>query len=161
MRAKIAGLGRHLPARIVDSSEIDRAGGFPPGTTVRRTGVRQRRRADGGGASEMGASAAREALEEAGLRASDVELLINAAGTTEQFLPDGAPRILRHLSLAGVPGYTVHATCLSFLVGLDLAGALLHRGEHRCILVVSSEVTSTCEPGPRAWNWPKCAAEAP
>ncbi|MEW6278316.1 MAG: 3-oxoacyl-[acyl-carrier-protein] synthase III C-terminal domain-containing protein [Candidatus Eremiobacterota bacterium] len=138
-RVRIAGLGRCLPGRVVASLELDRLCGLPAGRTERATGVRERRWVHFESASEMAAVAAREALEEAGALP---DLILNASGTAEQFLPDGGPLLQRELGLSGVPSFSVHATCLSFLVALDVAACLIARGSHRCVLVSSSEVTS-------------------
>ena len=92
--------------------------------------------------SYMGARAARQALGRAGLRLTEVDLILNASGTWQQAIPDGAPFIQRELGpeAAGIPGFSIHATCLSFLVALDTAESLLDRFPR--ILIVSAELTS-------------------
>lgn len=94
----------------------------------------------------MGAQAAREAVADAGLALSDLDLIINASGTPEQAIPDGGPLVQRQLGLgqSGLASLSVHATCLSFLVALDLSANLLATGRYHNILIVSSEI---CSPG--------------
>jgi 3-oxoacyl-[acyl-carrier-protein] synthase-3 len=141
---RIAGMGRYLPERVVPSSEVEALCRLPPGWIERRSGVRERRWASGETSSYMGAQAAREAVAESGLALADIDLIINASGTPEQAIPDGGPLIQRQLGLggSGVACLSIHATCLSFPVALDLASTLLVTGRYRNILIVSSEVAS-------------------
>ena len=141
---KIAGLGRYLPERIVPNSEVERLCGLPAGWIEARTGVCERRWANGESNAYMAACAAREAIDQAGLVPADIDLILNASGTQWQHLPDGGPFVQRELGLAesGVPCFSVHATCLSFVVALDNAAALLAVGRYRRILIVSTEMPS-------------------
>jgi 3-oxoacyl-[acyl-carrier-protein] synthase-3 len=144
---RIAGVGRYLPKRVVSSAEVATLANLPPGWIEEKQGIFERRWADakaGETATWMGAQAAREALDEAGLAASELELIVNASGTPEQAIPDGGPLLQRHLGLglSGIPCFTMHATCLSFLVALDLAATYIRDGRFRRVLVVSSEVAS-------------------
>lgn len=143
---QILGLGRYLPRRVVPSEELelrfdrDR----PAGWIAEAQGVRERRWVDDETASLMGAEAAREALAGAGLEPGQLSLIINASGTTEQAIPDGAPLLQRQLGIerSGIACMTIHTTCLSFLAALDVAGSLLSTGRFGTILIVSAEITS-------------------
>ena len=141
---KIAGIGRYLPKRVVPSSELEQKLGLPDGWIAKKQGVRERRWVDDETASYMGAQAAGVALDDAGIGLAEVDLIVNASGSAEQAIPDGAPLIQRHLGLgsSGVACMSIHATCLSFLVALDTAASLLATGRYRCIVVVSSEISS-------------------
>lgn len=141
---KIAGLGRYLPERIVPNSEVEQLCGLPTGWIETRTGVRERRWANGESNPHMAACAAREAIAQAGLEPDDIDLILNASGTQWQHLPDGGPFVQRELGLAesGVACFSVHATCLSFLLALETSAALLAAGRYRRILIVSTEMPS-------------------
>ncbi len=144
---KILGVGRYLPERTVPSSEVEALCGLPAGWIERRSGVLERRwvtRESGETASHMGAQAAREAVAEAGLALTDLDLILNASGTPEQAIPDGGPLIQRQLGLgsSGIACLSVHATCLSFLAALDLSANLLATGRYRHILIVTAEIGS-------------------
>jgi 3-oxoacyl-[acyl-carrier-protein] synthase-3 len=149
-RTSILGIGRYLPRRVVTSAELEAKLGLEPGWIEATQGVRERRWADRDESNSfMGAAAAREAMAEAGLGFGSVDLIVNASGTQEQAIPDGGPLIQRQLGLedSGVPCLTVHATCLSFVVGLDLCSNLLATGRYATILLVTSEISSC------ALNW--------
>ena len=144
---RIAGLGRYLPRQVVTNEELEGRFDLPEGWIQERTGVRERRRADVDGgecASEMGAHAAREALEEACFEPRDLDLIVNASGTPEQVIPDGGALLQRELGLerSGVASFSVHATCLGFIAALDVVASLLETDRYRRALIVCSEVAS-------------------
>ena len=142
---RIAGIGRALPEQRVQNEDLEKAWGLTPGWIARATGVEERRRVSGGeNAITLGAAAANEALKDAGLVAEDLDLVLNASGTPHQAIPDNAPFILRALGLEGtrIAGFSIHATCASFLPALQIATQYLASRSMRNILVVSSEVTS-------------------
>ena len=141
---KIIGLGRYLPSRIVQSAELERTWALPAGWVERRNGVRERRWVTAETASFMAAEAAREALDEAGLRPDQLSLIINASGTAEQAIPDTGALIQRQLGLgsSGIPAMSVHTTCLSCITALDVAGTFLTTGRYTTILIVSSDIAS-------------------
>lgn len=141
---KIAGVGRYLPKRIVPSSEVEDLCGLKKGWIEKRTGVKERRWVNGETSSYMAASAAEEALEDAGLRLSDIDLILNASGTPQQVIPDMAALIQREMGMgsSGISCITIHTTCLSFLVALDTASTLLSCGRYNKILIVSADIAS-------------------
>ena len=141
---KIIGLGRYLPLRIVQSSELESMYALPAGWVERRNGVRERRWVTTETASFMAAEAAREALDEAGLRPDQLSLIINASGTAEQAIPDTGALIQRQLGLgrSGIPAMSVHTTCLSCITALEVAATFLATGRYTTILIVSSDISS-------------------
>jgi len=144
---KIAGVGRYIPERVVPSADLEAKLGLPEGWIERKQGVRERHwivDPEHETNSFMGAQAAREALADAGLASERVDLIVNASGTQEQAIPDGGPLLQLQLGLgqSGIPCFTVHATCLSFVVAVDMAGSLLSTGRFERILVVTSDISS-------------------
>ncbi|MGI9333963.1 MAG: 3-oxoacyl-ACP synthase III family protein [Gammaproteobacteria bacterium] len=144
---RIVGLGHSVPPRMVANVEIARRFECTPEWIGELTGVESRHHCEpqtGPGAIAIGAQAAREAIEDAGLARDEVDLIVNASGTQVQAIPDGASLLQRELGLgaSGVPCVSIHTTCLSFLNALQFAGALLHAGVHRRVLIVSSEAAS-------------------
>jgi 3-oxoacyl-[acyl-carrier-protein] synthase III len=86
----------------------------------------------------MAAKAARKALGSG----PPPDLILNASTTPRQLIPDTAAFVQQELGYSGVPSYTIHATCLSFLVGLHTAALHISAGAARRVLVVSSEIGS-------------------
>ncbi|HHO50357.1 MAG TPA: ketoacyl-ACP synthase III [Deltaproteobacteria bacterium] len=112
--------------------------GRSPEWVVDRTGVVERRISDESMAV-LGARAACEALQ-----GTAPDLIVNASLTPIQLIPDSSVFIQRELGLEGIPSFSIHATCLSFLVGLQACGALIQAGSFRRILLVSAEQGSVC-----------------
>ena len=144
---RIVGTGRYLPPKIVLSEEIDRLTGMPSGWTRARTGVRERRQADGMSAARMGALALREALSGSDGVEKPPELLIAASGTPQQPIPCNASMIGSEMGWAGIPCFDVNATCLGFVVAMQVAAALLASQAYRRIAIVCSEIAS------KGLNW--------
>lgn len=139
---RILGTGAVRPDEAVTSAAMDERLGLPPGTVEERTGVRVRY-VERGSAAELGARAARKALAAAGLTLDDIEVIIGASATPDQPLPCNAA--LLHEELAPgrpIAAWDVNASCLSFLVALDLAATLVDAGRHQRILIVSSDLAS-------------------
>jgi 3-oxoacyl-[acyl-carrier-protein] synthase-3 len=127
---------------------VEQIVGVKKGTIERSAaGVKERHWADPDITnSMMGAMATREAVDDAGITLEDIDLIINASGTFEQAVPDGGALLQRELGLSetGIPCFTVHSTCLSFLTALNIAGNFLANKQYDRILIVSSEIVIRC-----------------
>lgn len=145
LRIKVASTGFYAPVRIETAAELAPRIGQSEEWIVTRTGVRERRIADEP-VEVMGARAARAALQSGGAP----DLIINASTTPRQIIPDNSVFIQRELGYDGIPSYSVHATCLSFVVAFYNAAALVSAGAYRRVLVVSAEAGSfarnMCQP---------------
>lgn len=149
LRVQIVGTGIHAPPRVETAAELAPRIGVSPEWIEQRTGVLRRHLADEP-MHKMAARAARQALAGGG----PPDLVINASLTPIQLIPDSSVFILEELGLAGRPAFSVHATCLSFVVGIQTAAALVHAGTFRRVLVVSAEQGSVS----RDYSQPESAA---
>ena len=142
---KIIGLGRYLPEKVMTNEKIEKLAGLEPGAIDKTAaGVQERRWINGENASDMAAKAAKEALSDAGLDIRDIDLILNGSGTQEQAIPDGGPLLQRKLGVgdSGIACMSVHTTCLSFLVALNVAANFLASGQYKKILVYASDIGS-------------------
>ena len=144
MKVKILGTGYHLPQRVVENDVLSKLCGQSPDWIEDRGGVQSRHWVTQETAPQLGASAARKALEASKLQPSDIDLIINASGTPAQVMPDGAVLLQGELGSdwSGTSTFSVHSSCISFLSALRIAACLLASQQARHILIVSSEVTS-------------------
>jgi 3-oxoacyl-[acyl-carrier-protein] synthase III len=138
---KVISLGSALPLHVVYSSDLETEWGLEPGWIARHTGVTERRWAMTETAPQLAGRAATQALSRAGLSTADIDCCISASASTHQVIPCTAVFVAAEL---GVPDgmwacFDVNATCLSFMLALEIAAALLHTQSYRRILVVSSE----------------------
>ena len=145
LRVKVASTGFYAPPRVETAYELAPQIGQTEAWVVSRTGVRERRIADEP-VEVLGARAARAALQSG----PPPDLIINASTTPRQLIPDNSVFIQRELGYDGIPSYSVHATCLSFVVAFYNAAALVAAGAYRRVLVVSAEAGSfarnMCQP---------------
>lgn len=142
---KIKGTGKYLPERVVSDAELDKILGTTPGWVNKITGVGTRHYVGTDEtASYMGARAAEAALADAGLSFSEVDCLVCTSGTKEQPLPSTAVFIQQAMGQAdsGVPAFDIDATCLSFLVGLDVMSYMVEAGRYKNVLLVATEIAS-------------------
>lgn len=130
----IVSTGYFLPDAVQTASELSSLIGRSENWIVSRTGVRERRIADQP-MNEMAAAAARNAIGDG----PPPDCIINASLTPLQLIPDSSVFIQQSLGLTGIPCWSVHATCLSFMVALNTAAGLIARKQYRRILIVSSE----------------------
>lgn len=143
LNIRILATAQALPRRVVSTAEAAAWCGIDPHIAERRTGVRERRwLSEGETALTLGARAARDALQIAGLAPNDADVLLNASGSQLQPIPDGAALLACELGLHGAATYSLHGTCLSFLLALHHAALLVHTGQARRVLIVSSEAGS-------------------
>jgi len=139
----ILGTGLALPAREVSAAEVELLASLPTGWVMRHSGVRRRFFAELETSSSLGAKAALQALQRAGLELSQVDCLVAACGTYEQALPCRASLIHRQLGLSHlVPAFDVDSTCLSFLTALDLLSLPVAAGRYHHVLIVSADLAS-------------------
>ncbi len=145
IRAVIAGTGGYLPARALTNDEL--AAEYKLETSdawiVERTGIRRRHlAAPGETASDMGAAAARAALDQAGVGPEVVDTIIVATATPDAAFPSTAARIQAKLGATRGAAFDVAAACAGFIYALGLGDALIRTGQARGVLVIGSEIFS-------------------
>lgn len=139
---RILATGVSAPERVVDSVELDARLGLPPGTIEARTGVVRRGVEPVRNAAQVAAEAARAALRDAGLGPDAIDAVICANASPDQAMPCDAALLHRELGLVRIPAFDVGASCIGFLMALDLAASLLAAGRYRRILLTSCDLAS-------------------
>ncbi len=140
--ARILGLGHKLPDRVVTNGPIAERIGVDSEWITRRTGIRERRfAADDERTTDLAVAAGRRALGDAGLRATDVDLVLVATMSPDELTPNVAPEVANALGL-GVGAYDIGAACTGFLSALSAAAAQVETGRADCVLVIGAEILS-------------------
>ena len=145
LRAIIAGCGGYLPATRLSNDELAALKGLDTSDAwIReRTGIGFRHiAAPGETASDMGAAAARQALERAGVEASEVDAILVATSTPDSAFPATAARIQAKLGVTKGFAFDLAAACTGFIYAVGVADALIRTGQARCVLVIGTEVYS-------------------
>ncbi|MBE7369730.1 beta-ketoacyl-ACP synthase III [Ramlibacter pallidus] len=146
--SRITGTGSFLPPKRVTNAELAAqlaATGVETSDEwiVERTGIRARHFAEPEvSTSDLGVQAARNALEAAGRKPSDVDLIIVATSTPDMVFPSSATILQNKLGIAGCAAFDVQAVCSGFVYALTVADAMVRTGSAKCALVIGAEVFS-------------------
>jgi 3-oxoacyl-[acyl-carrier-protein] synthase-3 len=141
----ILGTGSYAPERVLANGELSQLVDTSDEWIRSRSGIRERRIAAADEAtSGMAVQAARRALEDAGVEAGEIDLLIVATVTPDFPMPATACLVQHKL---GVPSasacFDVNAACSGFIYALDIACAMVASGRHRKALVIGAEKLSS------------------
>ena len=141
--SRIVGTGSYLPAKIVTNDDLAKRMDTSDEWIRTRTGIRQRHIAEPSQASsDLASEASRAALAAAGVSPADVDLIIVATATPDYIFPSTACIMQAKLGIKGCAAFDIQAVCSGFVYALALADKLIRSGQHRCALVVGSEVYS-------------------
>jgi 3-oxoacyl-[acyl-carrier-protein] synthase-3 len=110
---------------------------------VERTGIRARHFADADTySSDMGAQAAQKAMQAAGVKPEEIDLIVVATSTPDMVFPSTAALIQHKLGIVGCPVFDVQAVCTGFIYALTVAHSLIQNGTANKALVIGAEVFS-------------------
>src|ERR1700736_1419834 len=108
-----------------------------------RTGMKERHiAADGEPTSDIAVAAARNALSNAGLVATDLDCIIVATVTPDYAFPATACIVGAKLGIQGVPGFDMEIACSGFIYGLTVASSMIRTGVFKRILLIGAEELS-------------------
>ncbi|HJB89745.1 MAG TPA: ketoacyl-ACP synthase III [Candidatus Blautia excrementigallinarum] len=147
MTGVICGTGACVPDRILDNNEIAQFVDTSDQWIQERTGVIRRRIAQTETTASMAAEAGRQALEEAGIRPEEIDMILAATATPDHIFPCAACEIQERLQAVNAVCFDLNAACSGFLFAYQTAQAYITSGMYRTILVVGSESLS------RIVNW--------
>ncbi len=145
---RITGTGSMLPPRRVTNADLAAelaARGVETSDEwiVARTGIHARHfAATDVPASELAVRAARHALEAAGRRADEIDLIIVATSTPDMVFPSTACIVQQKLGVQGCPAFDVQAVCSGFIYALTVADSMIRTGTASKALVIGAEVFS-------------------
>ncbi|EGI77450.1 beta-ketoacyl-ACP synthase III [Hylemonella gracilis] len=146
--SRITGTGSFLPPQRLTNADLAArlaADGVETSDDwiVERTGIRARHfAAEGVMSSDLGAEAARRALQAAGLAASDIDLIIVATSTPDMIFPSTAVILQNKIGANGCQAFDVQAVCSGFIYALTVADSMIRAGAASKALVVGAEVFS-------------------
>jgi 3-oxoacyl-[acyl-carrier-protein] synthase III len=139
----ITGLGCRVPERVVTNDDLAELVDTSDEWIRTRTGILERRYAsDDEALSDIALPAAKVALERAGVKAADVDLLIVATVTPDMIFPSTAAILADKLGAADAAAYDLSAGCTGFMYGITQATGMLASGLNRRALVIGADVLS-------------------
>ena len=144
--SKIIGLGKYVPERVVTNDELTNYMDTSDEWIRERTGIRERRwveEGDGNTTAVMGVKAARQALERAGLKPSDIDFIVFATLSPDYYFPGSGVLVQDMLDMPTVGALDVRNQCSGFVYATAVADQFIRTGMYKNILVIGSEVQST------------------
>lgn len=139
---RITGTGSALPGRIVTNKELEQMVETSDEWIRERTGIGERHVSVGETVVTLASEAARKALEQAGKRAEEIDLILVATCSPEQYLPCCACQVQADIGAVNALAFDVNAACSGFLFALNTADAYLRMGLAENALIIGSEVLS-------------------
>ena len=143
IRAQIKGVGHYLPENVVPNSHFEKTLETSNEWIISRSGIERRHFAsEGETTSNLAANAARAALADAGLDASDLDALIVATSTPDLTFPSVATMVQHQIGMKGGFAFDIQAVCAGFIFALANANALIVAGTARRVMVIGAETFS-------------------
>ena len=141
---KIAGTGWYLPEQRVTNADLEQRLNIPAQWIAQVTGISERRYMTDETTLDMAAEAGRMALVNAGLEVDALDALICASTAPYQAIPCTAALLQRELNAPDGKSacFDVNATCMSFVVALQMAAHMVAAGVYNAVLICSSEAAS-------------------
>ncbi len=139
----IAGTGSYLPEKILTNEELSTIVDTSDEWIVTRTGIKARHiAAEGEFTSHLASKAAVKALEQAGMEASEVELIIVATITPDTLTPATACYVQQQIGATSAVAFDISAACSGFLYAMKLSKRLIESGAFANALIIGAEKLS-------------------
>ncbi|MEC7928279.1 MAG: beta-ketoacyl-ACP synthase III [Pseudomonadota bacterium] len=144
----IKGVGMYLPEKVLTNDDISEFVDTSHEWIFERTGIRQRHIASKDQmTSDLAYMSALDAIQDANINATDIDLIILATSTPDQVFPSTAVKLQDMLNIRDGAAFDIHAVCSGFIYALSMADNFIKSGKYKRILVIGSEVYS------RILNW--------
>jgi 3-oxoacyl-[acyl-carrier-protein] synthase-3 len=148
MRLGIVGTGSYVPEKVLTNFDLEKILDTSDEWIYTRTGIKERRIAEPGvGVSELCKKACERAMEAAGIKPSDIDLIVLGTITPDTHCPAGANWLEAKLGCDNAVSFDVTAACTGFIFSLHVASALIKAGMNKRVLVCAGEIMS------RTVNW--------
>ncbi len=136
----ITGVGSYVPEKILKNDDLEKMVDTTDEWIMSRTGIRERRVAAAGeAASDMATEAAKKALENAGVSAIDVDLIIVATITPDMPFPSTSCLVQQKLGASRAAAFDIEAACSGFVYALDIASHFVQSHTYDTVLVIGAE----------------------
>jgi 3-oxoacyl-[acyl-carrier-protein] synthase III len=145
MVCKIIGVGGHVPGKPVSNDELAKIVTDSDSEWVKsRTGIMYRHFAEPNVySSHMAFEASKDALDDSGISAQDIDLIIVCTTTPDNSMPSVATKLQGYLGAGKAAAFDLQAVCAGFIYGLEVAYAMMKTGKYRNILLVGVDRMSS------------------
>ena len=141
--AQITGTGTAVPSKILTNFDLERMVDTSNEWIIERTGIKERRIADDGmAASDLALEASQKAMEEAKIKADEIDLILVGTVTPDFLVPSTACILQDGLGAKNAAVLDIVAACSGFIYGLSVAQAYILSGRYKTVLVIGVEILS-------------------
>lgn len=145
VHAKISGVGKYLPEYVLTNKELETMVDTNDEWIKSRTGISERRilKGENAGTSYMAERAANAALENAGIEADEIDVIIVATVTPDYLFPATACLVQKRIGASNAYAYDLSAACSGFLFALTTGGNFIESGRAKKVLVIGADKMSS------------------
>lgn len=141
INAGIIGMGHAYPDGVLTNADLEKIVETSDEWITTRTGIKQRHKAaDDEYTSQFGTAAAKQAVERAGLKPEDIDIIVCATTTPDQIMPSTGALIQAQLGAVNAAGMDVFAACSGFLYGITMVESMIRTEQIKHALVIGAEV---------------------
>ncbi len=139
--SRIAGTGRYLPERILTNADLEKIVETSDEWIRTRTGIEQRHvAAEEENTSDLCVEAAKIAIEDAGVTASDIDLIVIGTTSPDLIFPNIATIVQHKMGIPACAAFSIEAACTGFIYALSSADKFIRAGDTKCALVIGAEI---------------------
>ena len=141
--SRIIGTGGYLPEKVLTNADLEKMVDTSDAWITERTGIKKRHIAtDEETTCDLAEQASRHALQAAGLKPKDIDLIVVATTTADRIFPSTACLLQQRLDIHGCPAFDIQAVCTGFVYALGMADLFIKTGKAKNALVVGAETLS-------------------
>jgi len=141
--SRITGTGSYLPEKVLTNADMEKIVDTTDAWITERTGIKKRHIAEENETTcDLAERASRNAIDAAGLKTKDIDLIIVATTTADRIFPSTACLLQQRLDIHGCPAFDIQAVCTGFVYALSIADMFIKTGKARNALVVGAETLS-------------------
>jgi len=139
----LLGVGNYVPKKILSNADLEKMVDTSDEWIIKRTGISERRiLEDGKPIYSMGVEAAKQAIADANLEASDIDLILVTTSSHDYFSPSTSCLIQREIGAVNAAAFDMVAACSGFVYGLTVAKQFIETGYYKHVLLISNEAMS-------------------
>lgn len=145
IRSIIKGVGHYVPERVVTNFDLAEVMDTNDEWIQERTGIQERRHVESGSkvsSTDLGVIAAKNALEDAGLTAQDIDFILFATLSPDYYFPGNGVLVQKQLGCRTIGAMDIRNQCSGFVYAMTTADAFIKAGTYKNILVIGAEVHS-------------------
>jgi 3-oxoacyl-[acyl-carrier-protein] synthase-3 len=142
-RVRITGTGMYVPPEVYTNKDLEKMMDTSDEWIQQRSGIKERRFAkEGVGASDLAVPAAKAALDMAGLKPTDIDMVIFASLTPDYYFPGPGVFLQDKLGMGTTPALDVRNQCSGFIYGLSCGHLFVASGQYDRVLLIGAETHS-------------------